>query len=604
MSSNDVGLGYSAFAASGFERDGSIAVDGGAQAKALKAGFYKKVKKMPASTNNDAAQNNGSAQKTANKKALLKKEQTLRVFLKRSKKHRGDDFAEEITSYALNRLGVNAASCSLHIADDGNVYIGSEYLPNYRPLVSKKERKKLGFWGSNPKSRQNKDFIHSRFNSDQQKSDMCDIIVSNYLMGNTDIHAGNNGHFEKINEDGEIEIRVGAIDFGWGTADLCKDLENCKVDFYKSLPFFGKKGGHTSYGGIPTGHAVDYATLLNSPYFLQSLDKMIRKSEESNFWTESLENVFDVILRKERNAAQRIAYMTAYAVHLGISKAEYAKFTGKRHPAKSDVEDFKQFIIQKMTQRLNLRTDSLRLNKALLQMDLGLRYCPVRDGVYAISPAEALKELREVIQTRFVGRKVANFMPSFKPTAANVMIKRLIAAVKLQKNYDKELVGFCEEIAAGRNPAKVTVRPTNAWDQKERLERMKQALEARYQKQVGSEVKVQHDVKSAGDVWVEVVEEPKEKLGKRGQELKTVQEAQKSTQAQAAPSTATTPKPAVQRSTATREQLMMFKLMQEQQKKAATAGTSSESSKLSSHSQQRQLASFLRRGASTVAVAG
>lgn len=172
-----------------------------------------------------------------------------RVFVKSSNSYPADDIAEILTSgifkkYIKDRTSAKFSECRFGIHPNGNRYVLSFGLPNWRSLNDCCAHDI------------NYDYI---LKDTRLKKELSIILVLSYLFGDYDIHKNNIGFF--LGDDGLVHI--GKIDHGWAFASLFSD----KYNLLDSISPINTSRGTHYIGPFPTNHFQDYSELYESSEF-------------------------------------------------------------------------------------------------------------------------------------------------------------------------------------------------------------------------------------------------------------------------------------------------------------------------------------------------
>lgn len=417
MSVNSNNISFKPFAGFEFDPKFNKKVEGGAQKKASYTGMYRNIK------NNEI------------------------YYIKKSFKYPGDDIAEVITSRLSRFLGANAAECEFVVSRTGELYVASKCYNEFQPLVPAKERGlSKGYLGSNPISKNNKKAIHSKLKSSLQIEDVAKNLASFLLLNQMDGHVGNFGIYkQKVQTPNGVKTksRVCSIDFGWGLANIFDDSSR-KINLFETLSPLGSKGTH-KFGGIPTNHFKDFDKIINSPCFIDSIEKTMSKMEEPAFEAE-LKKTIDYIVNCTRGEHRKQKQLQYLVDHMKLKIPDNIV----------SIQNKKAFILKKLIQRFKERTISLALTKAMLQIKLR------KDGKgNYITAKKCLEDLKSVIHKYLPGRKINLFMPEFKPESVKTLLKNVIEDAKQERFLNKKdnaylsgLIRFSEEVREGRNPVR------------------------------------------------------------------------------------------------------------------------------------------------------
>ncbi len=402
-------------------------------------------------------------------------------YIKRS--NPADDFLEVLFAELATS---NIAKCKSVVSNQGEIFVASPRFEGYRAILPKNERGlKKGWLSSNPISEKNKAAIFDKLSTDTQKQDLADILVDCVLFKDDDCQIGNLCFFNEksaaekavvektvtektvtekaVTEKNTQELnRVGKIDHGWALADLCSSSANRVINLFDILSPVGKRATHKR-GFVPTNHLNDFPKIVNSHFFIRSIAKKIQEFEPNGnpyripsgnpkgnpngipngneLLEQKLNTGLNTILSKIPTENNKRIALHQIAGHIKLAIPS----------SKTTINDIKQYIVKKAKLQLEHRLNSLALNKVLLQIKLNQD-----ENGKRLSPKAKAEALKEVIETRFKGRLVLSFMPSFKPTVAN-LLGDLIRECQ-DAHVNPNLIRFCSEIMQGRNPSKRYVR--------------------------------------------------------------------------------------------------------------------------------------------------
>lgn len=350
-------------------------------------------------------------------------------YIKASKHHRGDDFADYAGSHLLASLVGHEQAVTYELVKNrknGRVFVASEVRPESQKLSEKNihyRNPKFGWLGSNPKSKAAKEKIYDECfrNKPQLIKDMAKVIAGCAVVLELDCQVDNILEYT----DGAGQRRICKFDNGWSLAGICKDKHKT-IRLFDTKAFFGSKGSH-KHKGLPTNHFKDYKKIIFSKAFINAIDEVIQNSKNIS---PQVDNVLEAIAQKHTipgdpvySASLQKGAFLDFAKHLGLKKVSGQTPTELKH-----------YIALKLKTQLKERLHSLEVVKSLIKIKLLSKTLQKLNGNFSAKDIRniqsAIQELTQVVKQHYARKKVKDFMPHFKPDVKK-LLNQFVAQAKL-----------------------------------------------------------------------------------------------------------------------------------------------------------------------------
>jgi hypothetical protein len=328
--------------------------------------------------------------------------------IKAAIKYPADDVAEVVTSGILTALIGKEISVSYHfIAPPPSIkrndqqtpekYTVSEIFTNngaYPPTIKSVLQQDRQFWvvGSDPTFERHKKNIQRILEGQElngnfkipkdrnsRKRDLGKILAGCLLLGEYDVQVGN----LVLYKDKQNNERVASFDHGWGLVDLCTDKHK-KIRLFEKKGMIGPARGTHGRIGLPTNHFNDYPDIILSQEFVAGLSTVIESQESLG---EKVEAVLQEVVDAFEEPEKQIKQFKYLAEHIGLSLTHV-----ETTPLK-----VKNYIAEKLKERLDHRMNGLRITKELIKMKLILESKEVEEATKKAKLETSLQILIKVM---------------------------------------------------------------------------------------------------------------------------------------------------------------------------------------------------------------